>query len=154
MGLDMYLHKRIYIGANFEHRKINGEISIKEDDKPIKINLGKVSEITEEVAYWRKANSIHGWFVKNIQEGIDDCKQYYVSIENLKELLELCEKVLESPKENQHFLPPQEGFFFGSTDNIDWYLNDINETISQLKEVIKDYEDSENIVDYYYKSSW
>ena len=31
-----------------------------------------------EVAYWRKANAIHGWFVYNIQDGVDDQNEYYV----------------------------------------------------------------------------
>jgi hypothetical protein len=134
--------------------KYASRILLEFDGNPFKINLKRVSEIIEQVAYWRKANSIHAWFVENVQNGDDDCRQHHVSIEKLKELLELCEKVLESPKENQHLLPPQEGFFFGRTDDMDWYLNDINNTIFQLKEVIKDYNESENIVDYYYRSSW
>ena len=30
-------------------------------------------ETHEEVGYWRKANAIHGWFVRNVQNGKDDC---------------------------------------------------------------------------------
>ena len=45
---------------------------------------------------WRKANAIHKWFVKNIQKGNDNCKEYYVSKENLEDLLKLCETVLKS----------------------------------------------------------
>ena len=55
MGLDMYLNKKVYIGAKFEHRKITGKIELKQDKTPIKIVLEKVSEIVEEVGYWRKA---------------------------------------------------------------------------------------------------
>lgn len=157
MGLDMYLIKKIYIGANFEHSNVTGEISLKKDDEPIKINLKKVSYIIEEVAYWRKANSIHNWFVNNVQDGKDDCDEYYVTIEKLKELLGICEKVLESPEENQNLLPTKSGFFFGPSDDLNWYINDLNNTIFQLKEIIKDYEecdDSRTFAGYYYQSSW
>ena len=32
MGLDMYLEKKTYIGANFKRRKISGIIDIKKQD--------------------------------------------------------------------------------------------------------------------------
>jgi len=60
------------------------------------IDPKRVSYIIEEVAYWRKANQIHAWFVKNCQDGQDDCKDYQVSTEQLTELLSLCDRVLEA----------------------------------------------------------
>jgi len=50
------------------------------------------------LAYWRKANAIHHWFVENIQNGIDDCKPFPVSKEKLEELLHICEKVVANCK--------------------------------------------------------
>jgi len=53
--------------------------------------------ITEEVGYWRKANQIHNWFVKNIQDGVDDCNYHReVTEEDLNELLDICKRVLAS----------------------------------------------------------
>ena len=49
-----------------------------------------------EIAYWRKANAIHKWFVDNVQDGIDDCRQSVVTREQLNELLSVCKKVVES----------------------------------------------------------
>lgn len=52
--------------------------------------------IIEEVAYWRKANHIHKWFVDNIQDGIDDCDFHReVTEDDIKELLDVCHKVLD-----------------------------------------------------------
>lgn len=96
MGLDMYLKKKIYIGANYEHNNVTGKISLKKDGKPIAVNLSKVTYIEEQAGYWRKANQIHNWFVKNVQGGVDNCGEYYVSEEQLTELLSLCKKVKES----------------------------------------------------------
>lgn len=95
MGLDMYLNRKKYIGANYEHRNITGNIDIKRDGKNIPIDFNKVSYIEEAVGYWRKANAIHKWFVDNIQEGVDDCREYYVEKEKMKELLETCKEVKE-----------------------------------------------------------
>lgn len=53
--------------------------------------------IVEEVGYWRKANQIHNWFVENVQDGIDDCDYHHeVTKEILEELLDVCERVLDS----------------------------------------------------------
>lgn len=93
MGLDMYLRRRKYIGANYEFRNVKGTIDITIDGKKVPIDFNKVSRIEEAVGYWRKANAIHNWFVNNVQEGVDDCKEYWVSIEKLQELLDLCKKV-------------------------------------------------------------
>lgn len=47
----------------------------------------------EGIGYWRKANHIHNWFVKYVQNEVDDCGVYEVSEDALLELLETCKKV-------------------------------------------------------------
>lgn len=85
----MYLEKKVYVGNNYkkgdEVKKFNVE----------GVNDKKVTYINEEVAYWRKANAIHNWFVKNVQDGVDECQNSYVSAEQLKELLDTCKAVLK-----------------------------------------------------------
>lgn len=95
MGLDMYLTRKKYIGGNYEHNEVEGTIEISSRGKKIPIDLNKVTYVDEQVGYWRKANAIHKWFVDNVQEGNDDCKSYYLSTEQLKELLSLCKQVIE-----------------------------------------------------------
>ena len=53
------------------------------------------------VAYWRKANHIHQWFVENVQGGEDECKPHSVSREQLKELREMCLRVLALKTDEQ-----------------------------------------------------
>ena len=52
--------------------------------------------VTDNIAYWRKANQIHRWFVENVQDGEDDCDVYRVKKKQLKALLETAEEVLNS----------------------------------------------------------
>ena len=168
MGLDMYLKRRKYVGANWEHRKVKGTIFITANDKEIPIDFNKVSYIEELVGDWRKANAIHKWFVNNVQYGEDDCKEYYVEIEQLEELLKICKKIkkiavmkqgqreariyengefitkmvdceyIENADEIEKLLPTTDGFFFGSTDYDEWYMKDINYTIKMLTQVLKE----------------
>ena len=98
MGLDMYLNKKIYIGANYDFNGIEGKIEITKRGKPIPINFKKVTYITEEAVYWRKANQIHKWFVDNVQDGVDDCGHYYVSKEKLEALLKTINDLFEEVK--------------------------------------------------------
>lgn len=94
----MYLSRKKYVGGNYDFNNVEGIVDIKSRSKQIPIDLNKVSYIVEEVGYWRKANAIHKWFVDNVQDGEDDCKNYYVSSSQLKELLELCKEVKKKAK--------------------------------------------------------
>ena len=162
MGLDMYLTKKIYIGANYEHRDVKGEINIKVKGVRVPVNFDRVSEIVEEVGYWRKSNQIHKWFVDNVQEGIDDCKDYFVSPQKFKQLLADINAVLsargtsEELKTINEFLPTADGFFFGDTDVDQWYWDDLERTKKIVEAVIQEQSQSDPNMweSYYYHSSW
>tara|TARA_R100000365_G_C2707526_1_gene43980 strand:+ start:30 stop:530 length:501 start_codon:yes stop_codon:yes gene_type:complete len=62
------------------------------------VKAERLSYVEEEVMYWRKANHIHKWFVDNVQSGEDNCERYFVSEENLRQLLDVCNKVIEASK--------------------------------------------------------
>lgn len=99
MGLDMFLETRTYV-KNWDSMKPENrhEVIVLRGGKPTRIRPERIKWIVEEVAYWRKANAIHRWFVENVQEYNDDCKNYWVSEEQLRELLLLCTRVLEASK--------------------------------------------------------
>ena len=98
MGLDMYLMRRLYVGAIYEHRKIEGTISITQNGQPLEVDLKSVEYIEERAGYWRKANAIHAWFVENVQDGRDECQRSYVSRVQLRKLLDTVNKVIDSCK--------------------------------------------------------
>lgn len=153
MGLDMYLTKKTYVGANYEHRKVRGSVAVAIDDRPLKINFSRISYISESIGYWRKANHIHKWFVENCQDGEDDCKEYYVERSDLEKLLEVCRLVRDNHSLAEELLPPEQGFFFGSTELGDWYFEDIDYTIKLIEDILV--EDLGNHdIEYVYQSSW
>jgi len=149
MGLDMYLNKRTYVQYWEHNGDDNYEVKVTKKNEPTNINPKKVKYIIEEAGYWRKANQIHRWFVENVQDGVDNCGDYYVERNQLQALLDLCKIVQKDHSKAEELLPSASGFFFGGTDYDEWYYNDIENTISILEDALED-ENGE----YYYTSSW
>jgi hypothetical protein len=106
---------------------------------------------THEVAYWRKANAIHCWFMKLTD--IDDCSPVSVDKSALIELRDDCQKVLDEGTIGtaMELLPPASGFFFGSTEIDEWYWSDIRETLTKLNEII---DNSTEDQEFEYRASW
>ena len=148
MGLDMYLNAERYL-YDFGDSP----------DKELAENIGqlvglpgdrKVKTITVEAGYWRKANQIHNWFVQNVQEGKDECQEAYVSRDDLKQLREICQKVLDNHDLAESLLPTSSGFFFGGTEYDDWYFSDLEDTIKIIDDALA----MPDNWDFNYRSSW
>jgi hypothetical protein len=151
MGLDMYLEKRTDVRHwSFQKDEEQFEVVIKKGGVTYpSIKSDRITNITEELGYWRKANQIHRWFVENVQDGVDNCGEYFVSKADLQSLLDVCLAVKLDHSQAEELLPAGSGFFFGNTDYDEWYYNDIDNTIDILKEALTDEDAS-----YYYSSSW
>ena len=149
MGLDMFLTRKMYVknwsGSGYE-------VQVTYKGKPVDINPKNVTYITEEIGYWRKANAIHKWFVDNVQDGKDDCGEYYVNEENLNKLMETCQEVLDNPKLGKELLPTTSGFFFGGTDYDGGYLQDLKNTVEICKAALSACEEKNSSI--YYQASW
>ena len=115
----------------------------------------RFATVSVNVAYWRKANHIHDWFVREVQGGEDNCGSYYVSREKLRELGELCQRVCENGTgEFAHKnLPTASGFFFGGTEYDEYYFESTDWTAKRLAEIVG-LPEGMNGFDLYYNSSW
>lgn len=149
MGLDMYLTAEKYIhGAlDEEPNELTRAVNTVFDTRGYQAKSVRVWATD-----WRKANQIHNWFVNQIQDGEDDCKEYYVSKESMQRLVDLCKKVLADRSKAEKLLPSQEGFFFGSTKYDEYYFEDLQDTIDKLTPFITD--PNWESWDFYYQSSW
>ena len=142
MGLDMYLKGKRYLSKYFNEGDDQLAESIQQkfpelSGKTDHFGQGPlVKEISIDAGYWRKANAIHDWFVRECQGGEDDCGYYYVGREQLVELKELCQKVLDDRSLAKELLPTASGFFFGSTEYDDWYFQDLEQTIRIIDDVL------------------
>ena len=153
MGLDMYLYaKKYFWGSEWtEKAKIEMDMFFKAHGTDV---VGDVKYIMCEAVYWRKANAIHKWFVENVQQGEDDCEEYDVSIDQLRELLRVCKKALEERNlsERPLGLETTEGFFFGGTGYDDWFWEGVQYTVDKLTVLLK--RKDLDKWDFVYRSSW
>lgn len=151
MGLDMYLKARVYIsGCNY-----NGRDTSKYDTIMKTAGLSRCEDcpsctVEACVMYWRKSNQIHAWFVSECGGGEDECQPIYVSRQQLQELYELCVIVLSTRDSDK--LPPQDGFFFGSTEVDQYYWEDVENTAVGLASILEDPDLSK--FDFVYQASW
>lgn len=150
--------------------KLDGQVG---DIRMVK-KVGDDYIVSTEAMYWRKANQIHDWFVKNAQDGIDDCLTYPVSIICLVYLYDDITTILDgvrfpskdrmykdtnkwnAPLANislaQELLPTSSGFFFGDTHYNKWYFDDLRNTKKFLRRVLK--QTTRNNWTFNYHSSW
>lgn len=161
MGLDQYLYRRHYV-RNWDHMGNPWKIEISHNGVPVdpgRLDVSKISYVDELVMQWRKANQIHAWFVRMVQDGTDDCGRYACNEEQLSHLVDLCEQVLADHSLAARLLPTQSGFFFGGTEYDDWYFKDLEETVAAIKPLLSLTPDPENATglawaEYAYESSW
>ena len=154
MGLDMYLSAKKYYSGGTWGSEADQKTFIK-----LKAMSGVGLHMTTDlpsvqlevsVGYWRKANAVHQFFVGNCQNGEDDCRTSYVGRDKLEELKVLCEQIVLTPALAGEQLPTTEGFFFGSTEYGEYYIDDLNTTIEIVERCLQMPDDWE----FYYHSSW
>ena len=92
MGLDQYITIR--------HKSTNNAYKKYEDfyKQPYEEREGKKHPDSPSkdfiVGYFRKHNQIHKWFVDNVQDGVDDCGRYVVTVQQIETLRDICEKIM------------------------------------------------------------
>jgi hypothetical protein len=146
MGLDMYLTAKQYL---WNHKEEEQHLR-KEIAKVLGVTAYDAKSVSFDVMYWRKCNAIHAWFVENVQDGDDDCKEYWVDSAQLDELVALCNEALAN--RDADVLEPVEGFFFGSTERDEYYWQSLTETRDRLSELLTN--PASVNWDFYYQSSW
>ena len=156
----MYLYKKTYV-QNWEHNppEQHHQIEIKRGGvlrKDIKPN--RICYITEQVAYWRKFNALHGWFIENCAAGVDECQDISVDEDKIKELLETLKEVSSNFDKADELLPPTQGFFFGSDEVDEYYKEEVNSTIKIIEDLLEENEQSKEYGlysgEFEYRASW
>lgn len=83
--------------ANFLKTVFYSDTDCEKNMKPFMLNSKgefKHSLLQDEI-FWKKCDGIHNWFVKNVQKGNDDCKNYFVTLNQITKLRDICKMVLE-----------------------------------------------------------
>jgi hypothetical protein len=151
----MYLKKNIFLGHEFEEKKVKVAhlLGLPTDARAI--------EVAATVAYWRKAGSVHNWFVQNVQNGVDDCGDHYVSRDKLKQLLDNCCEAVEDyfewrkiPKRARPEYPRIAAKLVPASYEYDEdWLEELQETIETINEVLQKNPPSDPGL-FSYQASW
>ena len=158
MGLDMYLYAKEFVSSSSwakedEVKKVKSVARLMKGNKFLMNEEHDLqfAEVKLQVAYWRKANQIHKYFVDKCADGKDECQDTYVGRDHLKDLLWRCETILKDRSRAEELLPSQSGFFFGGTEYDEWYFRDLENTIPVLKKILSHAPES---WEFEYKASW
>jgi len=159
------------------------KISVKLGNKIRKdIKPERITYITQEMGYWRKFNALHGWFITNCANGVDECQEIHVPIEKIKDVLavlhevnnilnksalavklvknlngESYENVYDREEEVRNVLPPTQGFFFGGIEIDEWFKESVEKSIKIFTEVLEEEDIAQSYGSYnefYYRASW
>ena len=162
MGLDMYLRVRDYV-----NRIEYNETQMPRDTDAFKeiLRITDTEDLVEPggyagihveipVYYWRKANSIHKWFVDNVADGVDDCKPVEFEYTKLEDLLKSIKAVLDDNNLAPEILPTQSGFFFGTEDFDEWYFDTLKATHEDLTELYQRLDSKKKDAWLVYEASW
>ena len=155
MGLDMYLYAKQFVSSSAwskedDCKKVKSIARMMKATKFLHEDL-QFAEVKLQLAYWRKANHIHKYFVDKCCGGKDECQDTYVPQDALVDLLWRCETIMKDKSRAEELLPTQSGFFFGCTEYDEWYYEDIEDTIPVLQNILKNAQDS---WEFEYRASW
>lgn len=119
MGLDMY-------ARSFDPAKLVGD-----PNQQINLQFADPGEDTEEMAYWRKFNHLHGWMKRlyNAKGGTET-----FNCEKVRLMPEDIDKLEEDLKDPASRLPATAGFFFGSDEWQPGDEEDLREFIANARE--------------------
>jgi hypothetical protein len=158
MGLDMYLYAERYVsGSGYsdptDKETYNTLLLAVNGDKFATKDMPS-GTVRLKVGYWRKANAIHDYFVRECQNGVDECQETYIERDSLIELRDKCLELIKNKGNNElasKLLPTAEGFFFGGTEYDDWYWQEIENTYKLLTDLLIDVPENWGFI---YRSSW
>ena len=158
MGLDMYMYVHTFeVRGNWENKDDEVKNFYPEKLKVLQDDIYKrnfLSKLTEyQVAYWRKANAIHGWIIENCADGEDDHQDIWMGKERLTKLLNVVKAVLDDNSLADKLLPVEKGFFFGSQEYDDWYFEDLKYA-NYIIPLLLDYLEKNPYDEIYYRASW
>lgn len=175
MGLDMTLSARRYLSGwessyyRNDAAAKNGRVEMELFDSMLEgfgLDRDDITEdlpsatVSIDIAYWRKANAIHNWFVENVADGVDNCEAMGVDRSQLGELIKTLGDVLglrhsgseESGLSIEDLLPTRGGSFFGTTEYEDYFWEYVQWTYDKLISITEN--PKFDGFDFVYQASW
>lgn len=156
MGLDMMLSVKKGV-PGWAHRGPEAVLQLQKVCEAVGIQACTEcpwATVEIDIAYWRKANQIHGWFIRECAAGDGNVTTIEISRQDLTRLRDLCRSGLEAKSEHwaMEHLPPMEGFFFGTYDIDEWYWLNVEKTVALLTAALNLPDNGDHT--FHYRASW
>ena len=105
----MYLYAEKHI-TSYDFETVRGELTRVDNPQFDKVGMasgmsnlpqGEYASyrVSKQVGYWRKANAIHGWIVRNCANGVDECQRISLNKQDLISLRDSCVSALANRSE-------------------------------------------------------
>lgn len=105
-----------------------------------------------QIGYFRKVNFLVRFFA-NKGFDVEHQTPFCFNKDIAKELLDLCNQVLEDHSKAAELLPTMGGFFFGSTDYDDYYYEDVEAVRDYVKDkLLPEFDTLEESEDIYFET--
>ena len=155
MGLDSYIMGLKEVSNPFKAiNKPNVNAAAKAVWDSLKLDADLIGSVKVRVvlAHWCSANQIHGWFVNNVQKGIDNQRDHPVTGEQFQRIMALFKKAIGGEEKAGKILPSMKELFSGDTELDEEYFEKLQGTIDEITRILEDpnYDDWE----LRYDSSW
>jgi hypothetical protein len=157
MGLDMNLYKETYVkNWSFTPKEDEHHVNVTRGGYATKIRPERVAYVKEEIAYWRKFNALHGYIIENFANQVDNCQDVHLTKDDLITILNTLIEIRDANYAcADEVMPPVAGFFFGSNEVDEFYIQDVERTIDILQNEIDDLDEESDVwVRYIYLASW
>lgn len=106
MGLYMYLTKKIYLGPNTSNNPKRPRLNVIDNEGHAwTIDMNNTEEIIQRVGYWKNANQIHNWFVRNVNFELGSEHDIYIPVDKLQKLLNAVKAVSKNISRANELLP-------------------------------------------------
>lgn len=143
------------------------------------IYFNKRNKARKEIAYFRKVNFLVKYVDEVLGREVDNCRDVVLEKEDIEELVRRCGTVIDSLKNSkkkevqyetgwcngettyatkkvftgtkvaEELLPTMNGFFFGSTDYDEDYLDNVKQVKEDMERILKEVDfDTEEVVFY------
>lgn len=155
MGLDIYISRRVFIGAMYRSRVITGKIELFSNGKLIPIKQELVSSVTEELYHGSKTWWLWKWLEKEAPELLEaNGAEYTISVDMLQKLCRVCEEISAAKGSDAFFEICRNKLHYPVKKDIDpGVLQSFIQEIEQLAETLKNVE-YQSDVDFYIAVSW
>jgi hypothetical protein len=133
MAVEIYFKKLIYIGAKNESLQVTGTVDISIEGKKLDIPFNRIKYIELDYGNITNAQQFRTWLEENCLYEEGDTGDNFISDERIKELLSLCQEVLDNKTDASELLHDSTQ---KKHDYDEHYFDQVRDMANMLKDMV------------------